>query len=194
VDRGCARGTRSSYFGAAAGEATKGYYSYNLGNWHLIALNSNSTDVRGCGNTSPQHQWLVADLTANTKPCTLAHWHHPRFSSGSVHGSSTATQPFWQALHDANAELVLVGHEHNYERFAPQTATGSADADRGLRQFVVGTGGKTHYTFGAPIANSQARDSTSYGILELVLKAGGYDWRFVPAVGSFTEAGSGTCH
>jgi hypothetical protein len=182
------------YFGAVAGDRAKGYYSYDLGRWHLIALNSNCGDVGGCDGGSPQHTWLLKDLAAHPAPCTLAYWHHPRFSSGKEHGSDEDYQAFWQALYDAGADLVLVGHEHNYERFAPQTPDGKPDPARGLRQFVVGTGGKSHYEFASPIAQSEVRDASSYGVLELRLEPGGYRWQFRAAAGSFTDAGSGTCH
>ena len=135
-----------SYFSSRT--SAPGYYSYDIGSWHLIALNSNCSAIGGCGTTSTETQWLRNDLAAHPNSCTLAYWHHPRFNSGAEHGSDTAYQPFWQALYDANADVVLVGHEHVYERFAPQTPTGAADAVRGIRQFTVGTGGKSHYTFG----------------------------------------------
>ncbi len=179
------------YFGAVAGDPTKGYYSYDLGDWHLIALNSNLSMSAG----SAQEQWLAADLAASTKSCTLAYWHHPRFSSGTTHGSDSRSQAIWQDLYDAGAELILVGHEHNYERFAPQTPAGVADPARGIREFVAGTGGESHYPFGTPIANSEVRDNTTFGVLKLTLSAGAYSWEFVPVAGStFTDSGSGTCH
>ncbi|CAN5630048.1 hypothetical protein BH20ACT14_BH20ACT14_01020 [soil metagenome] len=182
------------YFGAAAGDPTKGYYSFDLGGWHLIALNSNCSSVGGCGAGSPQEQWLRADLASHSSAsCTLAYWHHPRFSSGE-HGSDSTYQAFWQALYDANADLVLVGHDHDYERFAPQTPSGALDTVRGIRQFVSGAGGKNVRTFPTVRANSEARDVSSLGILELTLGASGYSWRFRPAVGSFTDAGTGSCH
>jgi acid phosphatase type 7 len=182
------------YFGAAAGNPTKGYYSFDLGGWHLIALNSNCSEVRGCGAGSPQERWLRADLAAHASAtCTLAYWHHPRFSSGH-HGSSSAYQAFWQALYEANADVVLVGHDHDYERFAPQAPGGALDTARGIRQFVVGSGGKSVRTFPSIRANSEARDASSFGILELTLGSSGYGWRFVPAVGSFTDSGTGSCH
>src|SRR5206468_10877660 len=124
------------------GDPAKGYYSYELGAWHIVVINSNCAQVGGCQAGSPQERWLRADLAAHPAACTLAYWHHPRFSSGSNHGSSSALQPIWQALYDANADVVLSGHEHNYERFAPQDPAGRADAGRGIREFVVGTGGK----------------------------------------------------
>ena len=134
------------YFGAAAGDPAKGYYSFDLAGWHIVALNSNCSFVGGCGVGSPQEQWLRADLAAHPASCTLAYWHHPRFSSGE-HGSDSTYTPFFQALYDANADLVLVGHDHDYERFAPQTASGTLDLARGIRQFVVGSGGKNVRTF-----------------------------------------------
>jgi hypothetical protein len=178
------------YYGSNAGPAGLGYYSYNFGNWHIISLNSNISMSAG----STQEQWLRADLAASNKPCTLAYWHHPRFSSGSHHGSSTASQPLWQALYDARAEIVISGHEHNYERFAPQTPTGSADASRGIREFVVGTGGTDFYPSGTAIANSQVRNTGTWGVLKLTLSPNGYSWQFIPVAGkSFTDSGSGTC-
>lgn len=179
------------YFGAAAGDPAKGYYSYDLGDWHIIALNSNiARDA-----ASAQIAWLTSDLAANTKTCTLAYWHHPRFSSGLEHGNDTSVQPFWDALYAANADVVLSGHDHDYERFAPQTPTGVADAAGGIREFVVGTGGRSHYSLGTLKANSQVFDGTTYGVLRLTLSAGGYSWQFVPVPGGqFTDSGTGTCH
>ena len=182
------------YFGAAAGSPTKGYYSFDVGGWHLIALNSNCSAVGGCDAGSPQEQWLRADLAAHASAsCTLAYWHHPRFSSGE-YGSDSTYQDFWHALFEANADVVLVAHDHGYERFAPQTPRGVPDTVRGIRQFVSGSGGKGLHTFPAVRANSEARDVTSLGILELTLGADGYRWRFRPAVGSFEDAGTGSCH
>ncbi len=179
------------YYGANAGPAGLGYYSYNLGNWHIISLNSNIDMSAG----STQEQWLRADLVASNKPCTLAYWHHPRFSSGSHHGSSTTPQPLWQALYDARAEIVISGHEHNYERFAPQTPTGSADGSRGIREFVVGTGGTDFYPSGTAIANSQVRNTGTWGVLKLTLSANAYSWQFIPVAGkTFTDSGSDSCH
>ena len=179
------------YFGSNAGDPAKGYYSYDLGDWHIIALNS--TVARNAG--SAQEQWLRADLAANTKACTLAYWHHPRFSSGFEHGNDTSVQDLWQALYDYNADLILSGHDHDYERFAPQTPTGVADATRGIREFIVGTGGRSHYSLGTLKANSQVFDGTTYGVLKLTLGSGGYDWDFAHVAGaSFSDAGSGSCH
>lgn len=181
------------YFGSAAGDPAKGYYSYDLAGWHIVALNSNCSFVGGCGVGSPQEQWLRTDLAAHPASCTLAYWHHPRFSSGS-HGSSTTYQPFWQALYDANADLVLVGHDHDYERFAPQTPNGALDLARGIRQIVAGSGGKEVRSFSTIRPNSEARDVTSLGVLELTLGSNAYEWRFRAAVGSFTDSGSASCH
>jgi hypothetical protein len=179
------------YFGSAAGDPAKGYYSYDLGDWHIIALNSSIANAAG----SVQEQWLRADLAASTRSCTLAYWHHPRFSSGFEHGSDPSLQALWQALYDANADLVLSGHDHDYERFAPQTPTGVADDSRGIREFVVGTGGRSHYSLGTLKANSQIFHSTTYGVLKLTLSAGSYAWEFVPvAGGTFVDSGSGSCH
>ena len=178
------------YFGTNAGPSGRGYYSYDLGAWHLISLNSNVSMSAG----STQEQWLRADLAANPKKCVLAYWHHPRFSSGS-HGSSTAPQPLWQALYDFNADVVISAHDHNYQRFAPQTPTGAADPLRGIREFVVGTGGGSHYSFSTPIANTEAYNTDTYGVLKLTLYADSYTWEFIPVAGkTYTDSGVGSCH
>jgi len=184
------------YFGAAAGDPTKGYYSYNVGNWHIVVLNSNSScSTISCAAGSAQELWLRSDLQANTKPCTLAYWHHPRFNSGAAHGNTLAVSPFWDALYHFNADVILNGHEHVYEVFAPQDSLGVADAARGIRQFTVGTGGRSHYTFGTIQPNSQVREGNTYGVLKLTLHANSYDWQFVPVAGSsFTDSGTGNCH
>jgi len=175
-----------TYFGARAPAA---YYSYNVGSWHLIALNSEI--AHGAG--SAQDTWLANDLATHSATCTLAYWHKPRFSSGVEHGSDSSQGPFWTRLLAAHADLVLNGHEHNYERFAPQNASGVASAT-GIREFVVGTGGRSHYGFGTPIANSQFRNSTNFGVLKLTLHASSYDWQFVASgSGSVLDSGSGTC-
>jgi len=183
------------YFGAAAGDPSKGYYSYDLGAWHIVVVNSNCWEVGGCGAGSPQEQWLRADLAAHPAACTLAYWHHPRFSSG-THGSSTSVQAMWQALYDYGAEVVINGHDHDYERFAPQDPNGAADPERGIRQFVVGTGGMSHYPFpGPPIANSEAHNGDTFGVLKLTLHPTSFDWEFVPVAGkTFTDSGSQSCH
>ena len=179
------------YFGAAAGDPTKGYYSYDMGAWHIVVLNSNVSMSAG----STQELWLKADLAASTKTCTVALWHHPRFSSGTTHGNDSRSQAVWNDLYNAGAELILVGHEHNYERFAPQTATGVADTARGVRQIVVGTGGRSFYAFGTPLPNSEVRNNNTFGVLKLTLSDGSYMWEFVPVAGkTFTDTGTGTCH
>lgn len=175
-----------------AGERGKGYYSFDVGTWHLIAINSNCSAIGGCGAGSPQEQWLRADLAAHSNTCTLAYWHHPRFSSGS-HGNNSAMQPIWQALQDYRADLVLSGHDHDYERFAPQTATGAADA-AGVRSFIVGVGGKEKRPFGTVRANSQLRSNAALGVLKLTLHPASFDWEFVPVPGeTLPDAGSAAC-
>jgi acid phosphatase type 7 len=183
------------YFGAAAGDPSKGYYSYDLGAWHIIVLNSNSSCTTiSCAAGSAQDTWLRADLAAHTNVCTLAYWHHPRFNSGAAHGNNTAVANFWDALYQAGADVILNGHEHVYERFAPQTPAAAANAN-GIRQFTVGTGGRSHYTIGTIQPNSEVRDGNTYGVLKLTLHATGYDWQFVPVAGaSFTDSGTASCH
>lgn len=183
-----------AYFGAAAGDPAKGWQSFDLGGWHLIALNSNCAAVGGCGAGSAQEQWLAADLAAHPGVCTLAYWHHPRFSSG-PHGSDATYQAFWDDLYAAGADLVLSGHDHIYERFAPQTPAGGADPARGIRQLVVGTGGKNLTGFPLVRANSEVRAAAAFGILRLTLYPNGYAWSFVPEAGqTFTDSGLGLCH
>ena len=183
------------YFGASAGDASKGYYSYDLGDWHIIALNSMCDQVGGCGATSPIVTWLEQDLTANTEACTLAYFHHPVFSSGSVHGNNTKMKPSWETLYAAGADVVLNGHSHNYERFAPQTPNGTFDSERGIREFVVGTGGGAFHGFGTIQPTSEVRNSGTFGVLKLTLHPSSYDWEFVPVAGqTFTDSGSGQCH
>ena len=178
------------YFGVAAGDPGTGYYSFDLGAWHVIMLNSNIDMQAG----SPQETWLRADLAAHPANCTLAIWHHPRFSSGADVGSQPQTQPLWQALYDAGADVVISAHEHNYERFAPQTPDGTADAQRGIREFVVGTGGGQLSAFATTRPNSVVR-GVAHGVLKLTLSPWTYTWRFIPIPGdSFTDSGSGTCH
>lgn len=182
------------YFGGLAGDAGKGWYSFDLGWWHVVAINSICQYIGSCRKHSAQIDWLRADLAAHPAECTLAYWHHPRFSSGG-HGNTATMQPIWQALYDLGADLVLSGHDHDYERFAPQRAGGALDPDRGLREFVVGTGGRNLTRFRAIRPNSEARSSAAFGILQLTLRPHGYDWRFVPEKsGSFTDSGSAPCH
>jgi hypothetical protein len=182
-----------NYFGAAAGVIGKGYYSFDVGTWHFIALNSNCIETGGCGPTSAQYQWLQNDLAAHTNVCTLAYWHIPLFSSGGR--SSANSKPFWQLLYNYNADLILNGHDHIYERFAPQDSTGAMDLTRGLREFIVGTGGADHTSIAQIAANSEVRNIDTYGVLKLTLHPTSYDWQFVPEAGkTFTDSGTGTCH
>ncbi len=182
------------YFGASAGDPTKGYYSYDLGSWHIIALNSTCAEVGGCGAGSAQEQWLRADLAANAASCTVAYFHHPRFSSG-PHGSDTGMTAFWQALYDGGADVVLSSHDHLYERFGPQDPQGNADSAYGIQQFTVGTGGKSLYNVSTIKPNSQVRNSAAFGVLKLSLHADSYGWEFVPVAGqTFADSGTGTCH
>ena len=182
------------YFGRAAGPAGQGWYAYELGSWRVIVLNSNCAQVGGCEEGTPQARWLRAELASRRRLCTLAYWHHPRFSSGR-HGSDLTVAPFWRILYRAGADVVLSGHDHSYERFAPQTPEGRLDRRRGIRQFVVGTGGRSHYAFGGRVANSTARSSGAFGVLQLTLRAGRYDWRFLAEPRKrFSDAGSTRCH
>jgi hypothetical protein len=184
------------YFGSAASPLDnncisncKGYYSYNLGAWHMIALNSEVDHAVG----SAQEQWLRADLAANQSICTLAYWHKPRFSSGQ-HGNIPSVQTLWQALYDYGADVVLSGHDHTYEQFAPQSPTGQADSTRGIREFIVGTGGAGLYPFPTIQPNSQVRNNTAHGVLKLTLHSTSYDWEFVPIAGqTFTDSGTANC-
>jgi calcineurin-like phosphoesterase family protein len=183
------------YFGPVAGDPKNGYYSYELGTWHIIVLNSECKEIDGCEASSRQEKWLRADLATHPVVCTLAYWHKPLFSSGGAHGNDIEIKPFWQALYEANADVVINGHDHDYERFAPQTPDAASDPARGIREFVVGTGGKSHRPFGLTKANSEARNADAFGVLKLKLRPKGYDWQFVPEAGrSFTDSGSGTCH
>jgi hypothetical protein len=178
-----------NYFGAAAGDPTKGYYSYNLGAWHVVVLNSNISMAAG----SPQERWLRADLAAHPAACTVAYWHHPRFSSG-YHGNDSSVHPIWQALYDYGADVVLNGHDHNYERFAPQDPSGKRDTVRGIREFVVGMGGATLRAFRTIQPNSEVRNSDTRGVLKLTLHPTSYSWQFIPEAGkSFSDTGNAPC-
>lgn len=185
------------YFGKrAAGEQGRGYYSYDLGAWHVVALNSNCEQAGGCSSDSPQVRWLEADLADNSgRACTLAYMHFPLFTSGKYRPGVPAVRPLWEALYAGGADVVLSGHDHNYQRFAPQNPGGGADPDRGLREFVVGTGGKSHYEIETPIENSEVYNDDAYGVLRLALRSDSYDWKFIPVPGeTFTDSGSGHCH
>nr|WP_275404146.1 metallophosphoesterase [Pseudonocardia acidicola] len=179
------------YFGPAAGAREAGYYSYDLGGWHIVALNSECGRVGGCGPGSPQERWLAADLAAHPAGCTLAYWHRPRFSSGH-HGSDPNYAAFWTTLHAAGADLVLGGHDHDYERFAPLAPDGTLD-QRGIRQFVVGSGGDSFYKLHEPQAGREVGIASAPGVLRLVLRPGGYEWAFQTADGA-PDRGTGECH
>jgi len=179
------------YFGAAAGDPALGYYSYDLGAWHIVVLNNYQTMTAG----STQEQWLRADLAAHPSQCTLAMWHEPLFSSGMTHGGNLRTQPLWQALYDAGADVVLTGHDHSYQRFTPQTTTGVADAAYGIREFVVGTGGAGMEELGPEVPNTEVRNNSAHGVLKLTLRETSYEWEFIPDPGqTFADAGSAPCH
>jgi acid phosphatase type 7 len=186
----------SRYFGAAAGDPKKAYYSYELGIWHVVVLNSECAEVGGCAAGSPQEQWLKNDLAVHRARCTLAYWHKPLFSSGAKHGNAPEVLAFWQDLYHAGADVAIAGHDHHYERFAPQTPQGKADPEHGIREFVVGTGGKnSHRLIGVVQPNSAVRNADTYGVLKLTLHSRSYDWQFIPQAGkSFTDSGHGDCH
>jgi len=177
-----------AYFAQAAGPPGRGYFSTSLGSWHVIVLNSNVSAAPG----SPQYTWLQSDLAASTAPCTVAMWHHPLFTSG-ANGNSPQMREVWRLLMSTAVDVVLNGHDHDYERFAPQDADGRAAA-QGMREFVTGTGGASLTDRITPQANSEVRDNRTFGVLRLTLKATSYDWRFVSIDGqTFTDAGSAPC-
>lgn len=184
-----------AYFGAAAGDPGKGYFSGNVGTWHVIALNSNCRYVvGGCGPGSPQVRWLRADLAAHPAACTIAMWHHPMTSSG-IYGDDLAVQPFWKALYDAGADIILNAHEHMYERFRPMTYTQRIDPAYGITSFIVGTGGKDERSIGEPHPASVVRNNDTHGVIKLTLHQGRADFRFVPQAGdTFTDSGTVPCH
>jgi hypothetical protein len=181
-----------AYFGDRAGQPGEGWYAYELGSWHVVVLNANC-DIVGCGRGSPQQRWLRSDLAAHPARCTLAYWHQPRFSSG-LHGSDPTLAPLWRTLQRGGADVALSGHDHDYERFAPQDPRGRLDRAHGIVQFVVGTGGKSHYPILLAHAASRAHASV-FGVLALTLGRGAYRWRFVaePGVG-FRDGGTTRCH
>jgi hypothetical protein len=176
-----------AYFGDAAGPAGLGYYSFDVGGWRALSLNSNITAAPG----SPQYEWVRREVSSGAA-CSLALWHHPVFSSGG-YGNNPHMKEIWRLLDAAGVDLVITAHEHNYERFAPQDADGRLDL-RGMRQFVVGTGGAERRTFGPVQPNSEVRGGDGWGVLKLVLRAATYDWEFIPVDGySFTDRGTGQC-
>ena len=178
-----------------AGERGKGYYSYNFGDWHFVALNSNCAHLNGaCRVNSLQERWLREDLQANRRPCTLAYAHHPRFSSG-INGSAANLAPLWQALYEYGVDVYLAGHDHHYERFAPQRPDGVADPEHGVRQFVVGTGGRSITPFRTILPNSEVQDTSSFGVLSMQLGPTGYQWKFLASGGMpLGDSGTATCH
>ncbi len=178
------------YFGDRAGPAGAGYYSYDHGSWHIIVLNSNLS----LGAGSAQLRWLKEDLNASTARCTLGYWHHPHFTSSPGPEWDNRIETALRVLHEAGAEVILSGHAHNYERFAPQTPWRTADDEGGIRQFVIGTGGAELHGFGPPAPHSEIR-GRAYGVLRLALRENGYSWRFVSVAGEhFTDSGSDECH
>ena len=191
------------YYGNAAsptepgcGANCKGYYSYELGSWHIVVLNSNCGQIGGCSTSSPQGTWLQQDLAAHATKCTLAYWHYPRYSSG---GAGTSFVPnttaFWQLLYNAKVEAVLNASDHIYERFAPMDPKGKLDRANGIREFIAGTGGKSHHGIVSVHPNSEVRNGDTFGALKMTLRPNGYDWKFVPTAGStFTDVGSESCH
>ena len=179
----------SGYFGYFRAVAGPGYYSYDVGGWHVMSLDSNVPASPG----SPQYEWLRSDLDSSRTACSAAYWHHPVFSSGS-NGNDPQMQAIWRLLYDHGVDVIINGHDHDYERFAPQDPDARPDPIRGIREFIVGTGGESHGSFKTVSANSEVRDSSTYGVLALTLRTNGYDWEFVPVAGaSFRDAGTGTC-
>jgi acid phosphatase type 7 len=190
------------YFGKMAGDPDEGYYSYDLGAWHIVALNSNCGEgecgvgeIR-CGFGSPEERWLQEDLAANDEQkCTLAYFHHPLFTSGSYRPGIERVERLWEILYAAGVDVVLNGHDHNYQRFAPQDPGGRADPEGGIKQLVVGTGGRSLNEISDPIANTEVYNHDAYGVLELTLHPKRYEWEFVPVEGeTFSDSGVARCH
>lgn len=183
------------YFGANAGDPTQGYYSYELGTWHIIVLNSECLEVGGCQQGSREEKWLISDLKAHPSRCILAYWHKPLFSSGAKHGNDPDMKPFWIDLHKYSATVVINGHDHDYERFAPQDPDGKPDSSRGIREFVAGTGGRNHRPFADPLPTTEVRNADTFGVLKMTLHPGAYEWEFIPEAGkTFHDSGTGSCH
>ena len=184
---------RLAPFGASAQDPLRAYYSYDIGAWHVVVLNAICWELPGC-SVNGQVAWLDADLGAHTNSCTLAVLASPRWSSGSVHGSNAQMQPYWDNLYANDVDVIVGGDDHVYERFAPQDPQGYYAPSRGIRQFTVGTGGGSLYTFAEPKANSEVRYRASYGILKLKLHATSYEWEYLPTAGTFSDSGSAACH
>ena len=182
-----------AYFGARAGTAGRGWYSFNVGQWHLVALNSNCSAVGGCGSSSPQVTFLKNDLAAHHPACTLAYWHHARFSSG-PNGNLAAYDAIWKVLYSHHVDVVLSGHDHIYERYALQTPAQARDPKHGIREFVVGTGGRSLDPFTGPFTNGQFRQRSQFGILKLTLHPHRYEWRYVSAAKQVLDSGETDCH
>jgi acid phosphatase type 7 len=183
------------YFGKAAGEPDKGYYSYDRGAWHIVALNSNCKEVGGCDWKSAQGRWLRTDLINHQARCTLAYFQHPLYASGSGY-DSPKVKPIWHILYDHDADVVLSGHAHRYERFAPITPEGARSSAKGIRQFIVGTGGAPGGNLNGPKdPNVQAKKIGAPGVLKLHLGSDFYHWKFVPVAGrNYTDSGKARCH
>jgi len=185
------------YFGDAAGDPDEGYYSYDHGAWHIFALNSNCGEAEfRCGPGSPEGRWLEEDLAANDEEaCTLAYFHHPLFTSGEYRPGEERMERLWEILYAGGVDVVLNGHDHNYQRFAPQDPQGRTNPEDGIRQFVVGTGARSLYEIPNSIANTEVYNDDTYGVLELTLHPKSYEWQFVPVEGeSFTDSGAAQCH
>jgi hypothetical protein len=187
--------TARGYFSYFGSRSPGRYYSYDVGAWHVISLDSNCAYIEGCGMSSPEYEWLASDLAENPAICTLAYWHHPRWSSGIEHGNSSAVAPLWALLFGAGADVVLNGDEGNYERFAPQDPAGNVDSTNGIVEFVVGTGGSGLDPLGPPDPNSLVRNDSTFGVLQLTLHTSSYDFAFKGVPGSsFADTGTGFCH
>jgi len=184
-----------NYFAGSAGNTNEGWYSYDIGSWHVVMLNSDCGSIGGCGPGSRELTWLAGDLAASHAKCTIAMWHHALFTSGSEL-PTTATADFWRLLYQAGADVILNGHDHDYERFAPMAPEGTLDEAKGIREFVVGTGGRNLLPWrSVPAPGTVVRDNSTFGVLKLTLHADSYDWRFIPVVdGAFTDSGTGECH
>ncbi len=176
-----------------AGDRSQGYYSFDIGTWHLISLNSQCSEAGGCNSGSPQYTWLQQDLQNHANKCTLAYYHIPVFSSGGRANNNMLQ--IYTLLYNNKVDVVLDGHDHIYERFAPQDPSGVADPDHGIREFIVGTGGANHTSIATIQPNSEVRNVDTFGALKLTLHPDRYDWQFIPVAGkTFTDSGTTLCH